>query len=64
MKLVIDRFEEDFAIVVAEDGSAFNIPKKLLICCREGDVLKLEFDETETKNRAASIKNLMGELFE
>ena len=64
MKLIIDRFEGEFAIVEAEDGSVFNMPKKLFSCCREGDVLKLEFDEAETKNRAKNIKNLMNELFE
>lgn len=63
MKLIIDRFEGDFAVVEAEDGKTYNIPKALFHCCSEGDVLNLEYDEDETKKRKERIKNLMGELF-
>ena len=64
MKLIIDRFEGDFAVIEAENGSTFNMPRSLLSCCKEGDVLNMEFDEAETKKRTESIKKLMGELFE
>lgn len=64
MKLIIDRFEGEFAIVEADGGVTFSIPKELLKCTREGDVLNLEFDEAETKKRADNVKKLMGELFE
>lgn len=64
MKLIIDRFEGEFAVVEADGGVTFSIPKELLKCTREGDVLNLEFDEAETKKRADNVKKLMGELFE
>lgn len=64
MKLTIDRFEDDFAVVETDDGTLFNIPKALLVCCKEGDVLNLEFDEAETKKRAKTAKELIGELLE
>ncbi len=64
MKLIIDRFEGEFAVVEADGGVTFSIPKELLKCTREGDVLSLEFDEAETKKRADNVKKLMGELFE
>lgn len=64
MKLIIDRFDGDFAIVEAEDGNTYNLPKVLLHCCKEGDVLKLEFDEDETKKRKETVKNLMNGLFD
>jgi len=64
MKITIDRFEGAYAVVEAEDGTVFNIPKSLVTCCKEGDVLKLEFDEAETKKRAENIRNLMNGLFE
>lgn len=63
MKIIIDRFEDDFAVIEAEDGSTYSLPKELFKCCSEGDVLTLEYDEVETKKRKESIKNLMGELF-
>jgi len=63
MKLIIDRFEGEYAIVEAEDGFTYNLPRKLFSCCKEGDVLKMEFDEDETKKRSENIKNLMNELF-
>ena len=64
MKLIIDRFEKDFAIVEAEDGNTYSLPKGLFHCCSEGDVLKLEFDKNETRMRKEKIKNLMDGLFD
>ena len=63
MKITIDRFEGDFAVVEAEDGKTYNVPKGLFHCCSEGDVLNLEFDEEETKKRKESVKGLMDKLF-
>ena len=63
MKIVIDRFDGDFAIVETEDGNTYNVPKGLFHCLREGDVLNLEFDEEETKKRRENIKGLMNKLF-
>lgn len=64
MKLIIDRFEGDFAIIEAEGGLTFSIPRELVKCTKEGDVLNLEYDEAETKKRRKGAEKLMGELFE
>ena len=63
MKITIDRFEGEYAVVETEDGKTYNVPKDLFHCCSEGDVLKLEFDEDETKKRKENIKGLMNKLF-
>ena len=40
MRLIIDRFEGDFAVVELEDRSTIDIPKKLIPKgAKEGDVL-------------------------
>lgn len=64
MKLVIDRFEENFAVVKCEDGNTYNLPRVLFHCCSEGDVLNLTFDEAETKKRKEDMKNLMNGLIQ
>lgn len=63
MKLIIDRFEGEFAVIEADGGVTFNIPKKVLSGYREGDVLKIELDSDETAKRAERIKGLMQDLF-
>lgn len=63
MKLIIDRFEGNFAVIEAEDGKIYNIPKELFHCCSEGDILNLEFDEEETLKRKNNAKSLMNNLF-
>jgi hypothetical protein len=65
MKLIIDRFEGEFAIVELEDRSTVDIPKKIIPKeAREGDVLIVKIDTDETSKREERIKNLMNDLFE
>lgn len=59
MKVVIDRFEEDWAIVEMENGDMQQLSVKLLpSMAAEGDVLTIEIDEEETERR----KNRLNEL--
>lgn len=65
MKATIDRFEGKLAVLVSEDGTAFNMPLSLLPeGCREGDVLNIsiERDLEETAQARERVSNLMERL--
>ncbi len=63
MKVIIDRFENDQAIVEIEKGEFVSIPKILVQGAKEGDVISIEIDIPETEKRKKNIKNLMDDLF-
>jgi len=63
MKIVIDRFEEDWAVVELENGEFEHLSKKLLpAMAAEGDVLVIEIDEAETERRRNRVNELMNQL--
>lgn len=65
MRIVIDRIEEEIAIVEKEDGSFENMPKRLVPPdAKEGDVLKITVDTESTVDRKEEITSLMEELWE
>lgn len=65
MKVIIDRFEGNYAIVELPDRSTANIPKQLVPeGAKEGDVLSIEIDKDETAKRKERIQKLMDELWE
>ncbi len=65
MKVIIDRFEEDYAVVELEEGVFVNIPKALLPnMVEEGDVLTIEIDEEETERRRNRVEEMRGHLLE
>lgn len=65
MKLIIDRFEGNFAVVELEDGSTVDIPKKVIPKgAKEGDVLVIKIDTAETNRGKERIKKMMEDLFE
>ena len=64
MKVIIDRFEGNYAVVEIDVGKFVNIPKILLPNAQEGDVIKIEKDKKETKNRKKNIQKLMNDVFE
>lgn len=63
MKVIIDRFEGEYAIVEVEEGKFAVLSKVLVPNAKEGDVIKIIIDEEETKKRSDNIKNLMDDLF-
>lgn len=64
IRLIIDRFEGNFAIVELADKSTTNIPKSILPPqAIEGDVINIEVDTEETGKRKAAVKKLMGDLW-
>ncbi len=63
MKITVDRFEGDFAVVELPDGKMVNIPKILIPDANEGDVVSVCVDAAETSKRKERISSLMNDLF-
>lgn len=61
MKVVIDRFEGDFAVAEIDEGNFANIARKLIPTAKEGDTVTIEVYRDE--ERLERIKNLADELF-
>lgn len=70
MIVVVDRFEENFAVCECEDKTMINIEiSKLPNNVREGDVLvikkdNIEVDYNETKRRREEIEKLVADMWE
>lgn len=65
MIVIIDRFEDEFAVVELENREMINMPRKLVpVDAQEGDLLEILISQEETKKRKDNIKNLIDELFE
>lgn len=64
MNVIIDRFEEDYAVVELSNGSFLNIPKALFPGACEGDVISISINEDETSQRKERIEKLMDNLWE
>jgi hypothetical protein len=64
MQVIIDRFEGEYAVVEMDLGQYTNIPKILLPNTKEGDVVKIEIDKSETEQRKKNIQELMNNIFE
>lgn len=70
MKVVIDRFEGDYAICVCEDQSIIEIERQRIPQdAKESDVLNIEekqitIDVELTKQKKKNIKNIMDDLWE
>ncbi len=64
MKWIVDRIEEGFAVVEAEDTKSFAIPLDAFDCeISEGDVINVTVDKAETEKRKETIESLMNDLF-
>lgn len=64
MKLIIDRFEGNFAIVELPDGRMIDCPKELLPDnAKEGSILSITVDENATKEKLQKNTDRMNRLF-
>ena len=63
MKIIIDRFEEGFAVCEMPDGTMVNIPKIVLENAAEGDVINVTVDKDETDRRKDKIDKLMKDVW-
>ena len=52
MKVIIDRFEGEYAVVEIDVGKCVDVPKVLFPNAKEGDVveIKIDYDEIKSKN--------------
>jgi len=63
MKVIIDRFEGDYAVVELPNETFIDVPKALFPEAKEGDVIDITVDMEDTEKRKDRIKDLMKELF-
>lgn len=64
MKLIIDRFEGNFAVVELPDGRMIDCPKSLLPNnANEGSILNITVDETATNDKLKRVTERMNKLF-
>ncbi len=65
MKVIIDRFEEGYAVVEMDNGSFLNMKRELLPnLAEEGDVIVIEIDEDATDLRRKRMVELMSNYFD
>ena len=64
MKVIVDRFEGDYAVVEIAIGKCVNIPRVLVPDAKEEDIIKIEIEKKETEERKKYIKDLMNNVFE
>ncbi|WP_303871903.1 DUF3006 domain-containing protein [Acetobacterium wieringae] len=69
MKVIIDRFEGDYAVCEKEDRKMIDIQKaKIPVDAKEGDVLEIDNDQitidvAATKKRKLELENLAKNLW-
>ena len=64
MKMIIDRFEGDFAIIELPNGQMIDCPKELLPDnVKEGNILSIIVDEDVTKEKLQKNTERMNRLF-
>lgn len=63
MRVIVDRFEGDFAVVEKEEGVFYNMPKALLVDAKEGDVIHIIVNHEETENLKNEVDDLINDLF-
>jgi len=64
---IIDRFEEDWAIVEIENRTTFNLPRSILPTdLKEGDVINIQvtINSEATKQRSEKAKSLLDNFFD
>ena len=64
MRVILDRYEGDYAVVELESGELVNMPRMLAMNAEEVDIIELRILEKETYERKAYIQNLANQLFE
>ena len=65
MKVTIDRFEGDYAVVELENRDMEDLPKALVPeGAKEGDILEITIDKEETESRKQRIDKMIEDLWE
>ncbi len=64
MKGIIDRFENNYAVVEIEIGKTVLIPREIVKEAEEQDIIEITIKKQETKKRKEAMKKLMDQVFE
>lgn len=64
MRLVIDRFEGDYAIVVDDNENTYNVDRKLFEDNKEGDAVYLAYSFLNTEITSNEAEKLVNKLFD
>lgn len=64
MKIIIDRFEGELAVVELPNGNIINCPKAMLPDdVKEGDIISIVVDGKATEEKKKSLTDRMNRLF-
>lgn len=63
MRVIVDRFEGDYAKVELDEGVFYDIPKLLVPDAKEGDVIDIIVNHEETEKLKSEVNNLINDLF-
>lgn len=63
MRVVVDRFEGDYAKVELDEGVFYDIPKVLVPDAKEGDIIDIIVNHEETDKLKSEVDSLIDELF-
>ena len=64
MKVIIDRFEGEYAVVEILEGNFALLPKVLIPAAQEGDIISIQIEKNEAQERQERIQKLMDDLWE
>ena len=65
MKVIIDRFEGDYAVVELPDKTLVDMPRKLLETeAKEGDIIEIKALDVAARVRKKNVNKLLNEVFE
>ena len=64
MKIVVDRFEGNYAVIELSDGNFINVLRELFPDAKEGDFYMICKDEKETNSREKLIRQKFDSLRE
>ena len=64
MRIIVDRFEGNIAVVELENGQMIDCPKTLLPPnAKEGSIINITVDEKATEEKLQKLTNRMNRLF-
>ena len=64
MRIIVDRFEGDFAVVELPDGQMMDCPKALLpVNAKEGSIINITVDENASTKKLQRVTERMNKLF-
>lgn len=64
MRAIIDRFEEDTAVLELGDGETVDVPRRILPKeAKEGDCIIISIDTEETEKRRKAAQEKLNKLF-